>query len=94
LNLVHVEDGARAVLAAEQRGRVGETYLIADSAPMRRRDFYSFMAELLGAPAPTFQVDPLSAMENNRRIMNRKMLQELGVELTYPNYREGLRASI
>src|SRR5262245_30545485 len=49
LNLVHVEDGASAILAAEARGTPGETYNIADGTPVTRREFYTHLAKLLGA---------------------------------------------
>ena len=93
LNLIHVADGARAVLAAEARGRAGEIYLIADDEPMRRRAFYTFLAQELGAPAAQFEVGT-TLREANRRIHNRKMRQELAVELLYPDYRVGLRAAL
>jgi nucleoside-diphosphate-sugar epimerase len=95
LNLIHVDDGARAVLAAAARGRKGETYLIADDCPVRRRDFYTCMAELLGAPPPRFELPSADAMlreGGNRRAVNRKMRTQLGVDLLYPDYRSGLRA--
>jgi nucleoside-diphosphate-sugar epimerase len=95
LNLIHVDDGAQAILAAEERGRPGEIYLISDSRPVRRREFYTFTAELLKAPTPVFA--PLTGTphdETNRRIVNRKMRQELGVNLGHADYRSGLAASI
>ena len=54
LNLIHVEDGAAAVAAALERGRPGAVYNVCDDQPVRRRDFYTRMAELLGAPPPWF----------------------------------------
>ena len=47
VDLIHVDDGAQSVLAAEDRAKAGETYLIADGHPMRRREFYTFLAEVL-----------------------------------------------
>jgi nucleoside-diphosphate-sugar epimerase len=99
LNLIHVDDGAQAILAAETRGKAGEIYLIADDRPVRRREFYTFTAELLKAPtavfAPRSTGDPcLPHNQTNRRIANRKMRQELGVNLQYADYRSGLPASI
>jgi nucleoside-diphosphate-sugar epimerase len=98
LNLIHVEDGASAVLAADERGRPGEVYNVADDRPVRRRDFYDFLARLLGAPEPRFVPPapdaPLPGHERaNRRVSNRRLRQELGVALRYPTYREGLPAS-
>jgi nucleoside-diphosphate-sugar epimerase len=98
LNLIHVEDGAAAVLAAEERGRPGEVYNICDDAPVPRRAFYALLARLLGAPQPSF-VEPepgarLPAHERtNRRIVNQRMRQVLQADLRYPSYEEGLRAA-
>lgn len=99
LNLIHVEDGARAILAAEQNGKAGETYLVADGQPVQRRDFYTFMAEWLAAPPARFEPLPEGMPSppherGNRRISNRRMIEELGVELKFADYRSGLRAAI
>lgn len=94
LNLIHVEDGVAAVLAAETKGRAGETYLIADDEPVRRRDFYTRTAELLGAPSAAFQTAATKNVETNRRVSNAKAKRELGFVPRHPSYREGLAASI
>ena len=92
LNLIHVEDGVRAVLAAEANARPGETYLVADDTPVRRREFYTHLARLLGAPDPRF--GPQEVEEANRRVSNRKARDELGFAPAFPSYVEGLAASV
>ncbi len=96
LNLIHVEDGAAAVVAALERGRPGSIYNVCDDQPVRRRAFYTRMAELLGAPAPWFPppVEGHTEERVNRRIVNRRMREELGVTPRYPSYEEGLAASV
>jgi nucleoside-diphosphate-sugar epimerase len=99
LNLIHVEDGARAVLAAAERGEPGRIYNVTDGAPVRRRDFYSEMARLLGAPPPRLAAPAAGAQlppheRGNRRISNSRLREELGVELAYPDYRAGLAAAV
>ena len=95
LNLIHVEDGAAAVVAALERGRPGGVYNVCDDRPVRRRDFYTRMAEVLGAPPPRFapSAEGADADRVNRRIVNRRMREELAVALRYPSYEEGLEAS-
>src|SRR5207244_11681442 len=44
LNLIHVEDGASAVLAAEARAQSGAVYNICDDQPVRRREFLTLLA--------------------------------------------------
>jgi nucleoside-diphosphate-sugar epimerase len=99
LNLIQVEDGARAILAAEERGRPGCVYNICDDHPVRRRYFYLAEARVLGVPEPRFVPPPTDQPtppheKANRRINNRRMKEELRVELRYPNYDQGLRASV
>src|SRR5262249_43145601 len=89
LNLIHVDDGAAAVVAVAERGGQGEVYNICDDHPVRRRDFYMELARLLGAPEPCFVPPapgaPLPPHERaNRRISNQRMREELGVTLQYP----------
>jgi nucleoside-diphosphate-sugar epimerase len=97
LNLIQVEDGARAVLAAEQRGRPGSVYHVSDGHPVRRSEFYAYLAGLLNAPPVRFAPPGPPAPRDergNRRISNRKMREELGAELLYPNYLEGIKALV
>lgn len=93
LNLIHVADGASAILAAETLAQPGAVYNISDGHPAKLRDFYHLMAERLHAPAPRF-AEPSRADEAgrrvDRRISNGKMMRELQVQLAYPSYREGL----
>jgi nucleoside-diphosphate-sugar epimerase len=98
LSLIHVEDGARVVIAAEQRGRAGRVYNVCDDHPVRRRYFYATLARVLGAPEPRFVPPPADQPtppheKAHRRINNRRMKEELQAELRYPDYEQGLRAS-
>lgn len=92
VNLIHVEDGVRAVLAAEANAEPGETYLIADDAPPTRRDLFTRTAELIGAPVPMF--DGRNGVEANRRIRNTKAKQRLVFQPLYPSIAEGLPVSL
>jgi nucleoside-diphosphate-sugar epimerase len=87
LNLIHVEDGARAVVAAIAHGH--GVYHIADGQPVLRREYYSYLASRLAATAPSFAA---TGERSNRRIDARRMQEELGVVPRYRNYREGLDA--
>jgi nucleoside-diphosphate-sugar epimerase len=93
LNLIHVDDGAGAVLAADAHGTPGETYHVADDEPVSRRNFYTLLAELLSAPPAAFEVrhEPGAA---NRRVSNRKARERLGWAPRFPSYREGLPAAV
>ncbi len=93
LNLVHVEDGADAVIAAETRAAPGATYTIADDAPTPRRAFYELLAELLLAPPAAFDHRPEPGAPN-RRVSNRRAKADLGWAPRFPSFRDGLPAAV
>lgn len=99
LNLIHVEDGAAAVLAAEKWAAPGSIINVCDGHPVRRREFFTLLAHLLAAPEPRFQVPDSAAPhppheKTNRRISNRKLCDELHLKFRFPTWREGLTDSI
>jgi nucleoside-diphosphate-sugar epimerase len=102
LNLIHVDDAASVVLAADQLrmdalSDIPAVYCVSDGQPVRRRDYYREVARLIGAREPEFAPpDPESPRAaraaNDRRIGNQRMLAGLRVRLAYPDYRAGLKA--
>lgn len=88
LNLIHVDDAASAVLACDRQSTAGATYVVADGNPVRRREYYSFLAALIGAPAPKLSEDAPRSL--NKRCANRRLREELQVTLRYPSLRVGL----
>jgi nucleoside-diphosphate-sugar epimerase len=99
LNLIHVDDAARIVLAAERSAQPPGRYTVSDGQPTLRHEYYAELARLLQAPPPVFIDPPADSSaalraESNKRVSNRRMLAELGVTLQYPSYREGLAAIV
>lgn len=95
LNLIHVDDAARVVLAAEARAQPPRTYCVSDGHPVLRRDWFCELAHLSNLPEPRF-VQPAPSAKAGRasaskRIRNDRMLAELSPALAYPSYREGLK---
>jgi nucleoside-diphosphate-sugar epimerase len=72
LNLVHVADGASAVLCAETRAAPAETYNIADGTPVSRRDFYTRLAELLHALKQSSTITPNPARRTVASTLQRR----------------------
>jgi nucleoside-diphosphate-sugar epimerase len=106
LNLIHVDDAACIVVAAdswlaslndeELAAQSGpHIFCVSDGHPVARADYYSEVARVLGAPQPAFVAPspdlPAAARANaSRRVNNSKMLETFGVALNFPSYREGL----
>lgn len=97
---VHVADIVQTLLASMQSPNPGRVYNVADDCPAAQREVIEFAAELLGMnPPPLLQLDDPAISDAMRsfylacrRIRNRRIREELGVRLAYPDYREGLAA--
>lgn len=97
---IHVADIAQALEASIDRPRPGVIYNLCDDEPAASSDVVAFACSLLGiAPPPEIPFDQaqlsdmaLSFYGENRRVSNAKVKRELGIELLYPTYREGLSA--
>jgi nucleoside-diphosphate-sugar epimerase len=97
---IHVDDVATVLEASMARPSPGRIYNVCDDEPAPPQDVVRFAAELLGVPPPPeepFETAALSPMarsfyRDNRRVRNERIRSELGVQLAYPTYREGLRA--
>ncbi|MFI5458744.1 MAG: SDR family oxidoreductase [Isosphaerales bacterium] len=99
LNLIHIDDAARAAVAALATGVAHPIYVIADDRPVTRREYYSRVATLLGAPEPRFALPQPGTLEatrdeTNKRIANRRMRAELVLDLVYPDILTGLPAAL
>jgi nucleoside-diphosphate-sugar epimerase len=99
---IHVDDIAQALELSMRSPQPGSIYNIADDEPSEPSTLIIEGAKLLGIappPAQTLDLATLSPMaasfwQECRRVSNRKMKQELGVQLIYPTYREGLAACL
>ncbi len=99
-NRIHVQDIARVVNASLAHPRAGAIYNVTDNEPAPPQDVVAFAASLLGRdPPPEIAIEDavLTAMgrsfyDENKRVSNDLLRSELGVELQYPTYREGLTA--
>jgi len=98
-NRIHVADiGRVTALAAE--ARLDGTFNLADDEPAPPQDLVSFGADLAGVTPPPelpFETAELSPMQrsfyaDNKRVSNAAIKKALGIEMLYPNYREGLSA--
>lgn len=93
LNLIHVEDAARVVVACVERDVPGDTYLVSDDRPVTRREYYGRLAALIGAPAPSFCETASASTRTtglNKRCDNSRMRRELLPELIHPTIEQGL----
>ena len=94
LNLIHVDDGARFIDELSGHGGCKPTYLVTDNRPIRRREYYTRLAALVGGPPPIFQQSDSDRAGLNKRCSNARLRQELGDLLQFPSIEIGLPAAI
>jgi nucleoside-diphosphate-sugar epimerase len=99
-NRIHVDDVARVVTAAIDTPTQYQIYNVSDDEPAPSEDVVAYAAELLGIELPpsiSLEDAGLSRMAasfwaESKRVRNHRIKRDLGVDLLYPTYREGLRA--
>ncbi len=97
---IHVEDIASVLEGSIENPNAGAAYNVCDDEAAPPQDVVAFGAKLIGVEPPVevaFEDAELSPMAKSfyaesKRVSNQRIKQELGVELRYPTYREGLRA--
>ncbi|MEX0366952.1 MAG: SDR family oxidoreductase [Ruegeria sp.] len=99
---IHVDDIAQVLAASMARPDAGAIYNVCDDEPVPPQDVIGYAAELQGLPLPPavpFEEADMTPMarsfyNENKRVRNDRIKEELGVELIYPNYRVGLEALV
>lgn len=97
LNLIHVDDATRAVIASSKDDVRAGIYNVVDDQPVRRAEYFELLAELIGAPPPTFDASQPGARGSgglNKRCSNQKLRTESSWKPAFPSFATGLPASI
>jgi nucleoside-diphosphate-sugar epimerase len=103
-NRIHVDDLARACVAAMRHARANVVINATDGHPSTMTDYFNRVADALGLPRPPtvsmaeararLSAGMLSYLDESKRLDNRRLREELGVELHYPDLVTGLKASV
>ena len=103
-NRIHVEDLVTACQAAAERGGADRVYNVSDGRPGTMTEYLFAVADALGIRRPPSvawdeaddRLSPgeLSYLRESRRLDNRRMVEELGVELRYPDLASGLEQAV
>ena len=99
---IHRDDIASALEASIAQPNPVRAYNLCDDMAAPPQDVIAYAAELLGvAPPPLTPIEdvemsPMAASfyAESKRVSNTRLREELGVDLKYPTYREGLQATL
>lgn len=102
-NRIHVDDLAAGLVAVWERGENGRVYNLVDDEPHRSADFARRVAEIAGLEIETLRAEEArerysetrwARKAGSKRVSNRRLREELGVELEHPTWREGVPAAL
>lgn len=101
-NHIHAEDLAAIAARAVSRGRPARAYNASDDSELRMGDYFDLVADAFGLQRPPrvtrrealqrLAPATMSFMGESRRLVNRRMKQELRVKLRYPRVVDGVAA--
>lgn len=99
---IHVDDIANTLRASMARPTLGAIYNVADDLPSPSHEVVEYACRLLGVEPPPLvpfdqaEMSPMAASfyADCRRVKNDRIKRQLGVTLTYPDYRAGLEAQL
>jgi nucleoside-diphosphate-sugar epimerase len=99
-NRIHADDLAAVCVAAMQSATANTIYNVSDGHPSNMTDYFFRVADAAGLARPravsrseaseVLSAGMLSFMNDSRRMCNSKMLDELAVNLQYPDLDAGL----
>ncbi len=99
---IHIDDIANILATSIARPNPGAAYNVCDNEPAPPAEVTAYACSLLGIEPPEVEefetakqrMTPmgLSFWTDNRRVSNRRIREDLGVQLAHPDYRSGLQA--
>ena len=100
-NRIHADDLADVCIRAAEKAVDGDIFNVSDGQPGTMTQYFNTVCDLLGLPRlPQIDMQEarqvmnpmmLSYLTETRRMDNRKMMEQLGVTLMYPDLSSGLK---
>ena len=82
LNLIHVEDAARAIVVAASSDQVtDQTYNVADGRPLKRGAYVDLVAARMGVAPPRFE----GGSGRGKRVRNDRLVRGFELQLEHPS---------
>lgn len=99
-SFIHVDDVANALALIAEKNAKNNTYIITDDEPVSFAEFVYYVADRMGLKKPgkvptllakaVLGSDMVKLLTHSVKTRNRKTKNELGLNLQYPTYKEGV----
>lgn len=93
ISRIHIDDVVKVVFAAEDRAPTRSLFLVADDEPTTQGEYAKWLSERMGVLMPgsrsLYEPGAARVAHRNRKIKNTRLKTVLGLELTYPTFRDG-----
>jgi nucleoside-diphosphate-sugar epimerase len=103
-NRIHVDDLVTTCMTVASKTDARGVYNVTDGNSMSSTEFMRRVAQITELPAPreisleearlTLSAERMSFLDESRRVSNKRLLGELGLQLRYTNVDAGIRASL
>ena len=98
INMIHVTDLVGAMITLLEHGQSGMAYNVTDSEPVTQLEFFTFLSQQLDKPLPPAasagELKQRKRALTNKRVSNRRLIEEIGYQFNYPSFRQGYAAEI
>ncbi|MEI9913726.1 MAG: dTDP-glucose 4,6-dehydratase [Candidatus Saccharibacteria bacterium] len=92
---IHTEDHSSGVLAIIENGKIGETYLIGSNGEKNNKSVIEMILEIMGKdPSDYEHVNDRPGHDRRYAIDASRLINELGWQPKYTNFKDGLSATI
>ncbi len=85
LNLIHVDDAVSVICDVSELPSPENLYVVSDTTPLRRKEWYSSLAEFTNSPPPRWAAEAPRMRGGNKRVNSSCIWKDLQKQPHHPN---------
>ena len=85
LNLIHVDDAVSVICDISELPSPENLYVVSDTTPLRRKEWYSSLAEFTNSPPPRWAAEAPRMRGGNKRVNSSCIWKDLQKQPNHPN---------
>ena len=92
LNLIHVDDAASIICEITKFPLPESLYVVSDTTPIRRNEWYSSLAQFTNSPPPRWAAEATSLRGGNKRVNSSRIWNAIQKRPDHPNAIDTMRS--